>query len=662
MPPGFIDSFSFWTAPTPAWPGTSLPAEPDAASNNSRGATKLAQTAFEINAANMHPPVLSATEHLSTVTKSRSWPFLGNGVVISPNSADAMRRADDERQSAAAASQTEPTNAPPWTKELSLHLMQRSEIGSTSRSRSPSRGGSSGAAEEFSAMAKDDPMPGHRRAHSPDSPGSEAKRTDTSPRQTLCALRRNRSSSDDVADHDDGTGDDNDPDQREGHEKKVPPSERPHAGGVSLPGPSSSAAFDSLTERSSREERGSSGSLSANIRKRNAERAISCGSSDGGRHGDIESIDEAGALWACLSSLTGRVAGAEQRDQARLLSLETTVKAQHARLENYERLQQQQQQLWQQQQRAPATGTKKPARKLPSNAAEPTSASSDGSVATSDQPRTELGDLLKTTTTAASAATAASTTAATSRLSPKSSTFIPPSAVAAIATDGSSSGATGGIVNVNSNGPAVSNSSATKNNANANIHNGGALDPSSAEGLRRVTERVRTLEGRQGALQSKVAALDGVLGRTGAAWAASLKKLAAHTGLLTATAPDAADQTSSNSSSSSNNNINSSGASSNGNSSSSASSNGHKGRVANSNGHSSDGSSSGENKSSDASEVSKAKDGSKAAAADEKMVQVPEALLESLVARITALETALEASRKDGEPSAPADAAAPASD
>lgn len=56
--------------------------------------------------------------------------------------------------------------------------------------------------------------------------------------------------------------------------------------------------------------------------------------------------------------------------------------------------------------------------------------------------------------------------------------------------------------------------------------------------------------------------------------------------------------------------------------------------------------------------MSKAKDSSKVAAADEKMVQVPEALLESLVARIGALETALEASRKNESSSSPTRAGA----
>ena len=679
MPPGFIDSFSFWTAPTPAWPGHSQASEPDAASNNSRGATKLAQTAFEINTANMLTPAIMATEQLSTVTKSRSWPFLGNGVVISPNSGS-MRRVDDERQGSAAASQSEPKHAPPWTKELSLHLMQQP---TTSRSRSPSRSGStSGAAEEFSAMAKDDPhaapLPGHHRSRSHEGLGSEAKHTDTSPRQTLYALRRNRSSSDDVAADDDnahGSGDENDDgDQRDDHKKKVPPSDRPQAGGETPPRPSSSAAFDALSERSSRDER-DSGSLSADIRKRNAERAISCGSSDGGgRHGDIESVDEAGALWACLSSLTGRVAGAEQRDQARLLSLESTVKAQHARLESYE--QQQQQQLWQQQQllqqqqhqsrqpqqRLPAAGAKKPARKLPIAVGEAPPVGNGGSIASGEQARTEPGDVPKTTaaaTTTAAPTASAAATAANSRLSPKSTTFVPPSA-GAVVTNGSSSSTSVGNVKSSGNGMAsISSSTATKTSANANNNSGGALDPSSAEGLRRVTERVRTLEGRQGALQSKVAALDGVLGRTGAAWAASLKKLAAHTGLFATSAPDAngADQTSRSSSSSG-------ACSSSSSSSSSASSNGGNGSSTGTSsgavsGASSDGSSSsGENKTSEANKVSKAKDSSKVAAADEKMVQVPEALLESLVARIGALETALEASRKNESSSSPTRAGA----
>jgi len=46
--------------------------------------------------------------------------------------------------------------------------------------------------------------------------------------------------------------------------------------------------------------------------------------------------------------------------------------------------------------------------------------------------------------------------------------------------------------------------------------------------LWKMGERIRTVEGRHGILQSKVSALDTVLGRTGAAWVAGLRRLVDH--------------------------------------------------------------------------------------------------------------------------------------
>jgi hypothetical protein len=46
--------------------------------------------------------------------------------------------------------------------------------------------------------------------------------------------------------------------------------------------------------------------------------------------------------------------------------------------------------------------------------------------------------------------------------------------------------------------------------------------------LRKLGDRLRTVEGRQGALQSKVAAADTVLGRTGSAWTATLQSFQRH--------------------------------------------------------------------------------------------------------------------------------------